>query len=62
MFETNLDGAGLEGTVFDESQVDLLSKKYDLSGSNVYLAETDEIISYQEYCLAPGRDKRILDK
>ena len=62
LFETNLDGAGLEGTVFDEGQVDLLSKKYDLSGSNVYLAETDEIISYQEYCLAPGRDKRILDK
>lgn len=51
----DLDGADLSGTdltetIFNEDQVALLHTKYDLSGSNIELSETGEIISYQKYC------------
>lgn len=47
----DLNEADLVGTIFDERQVDILHEKYDLSRSKVILFETDEIISYQEYCI-----------
>lgn len=58
---TQLNGANLDNvdlsvvvlikTIFDEEQVKNLQRKYDLSGVLVYLAETDEVISYKEYCI-----------
>lgn len=40
----------LKKVIFDEKQVIRLYERYDLSNSLVYLFETDEIISYEEYC------------
>lgn len=51
LIDTNLEGANLEHTIFDDRQIDLLSKRYDLSSSKIYISQSDEIISYQEYCL-----------
>ncbi len=36
--------------LLDEKQMDFLLEKYDLEGSKVYIFETEEIISYEEYC------------
>lgn len=36
--------------LLDEKQTDFLLEKYDLEGSRVYIFETEEIISYEEYC------------
>ena len=47
----DLREANLNETIFDERQVNMLHEKYDLSMSRVVLSETDEVISYQEYCL-----------
>lgn len=47
----NLRRADLKGTIFDDSQINILHKKYDLSGSMVYASETNETISYKEYCI-----------
>jgi len=59
--EADLRGADLSGadlsnphfckTIFDERQVEWLRKKLSLNGSMVYISETDEIISYREYCI-----------
>ena len=49
--EVNLSGANLKNTIFDEQQVDLLHKKYNLSYSNVYFPKSGKIISYKEYCI-----------
>lgn len=49
--EADLNGADLIRTIFDASQADLFYKKYDLSGSMVYVSETNETISYKEYCI-----------
>ncbi len=45
----DLSRANLIGTIFDENQVNLLSKEYDLTNSRVYISETMETISYNEY-------------
>ena len=47
---TILLNASLIETVFGERQVNLLCEKYNLSGSRVYLPETKEEITYEEYC------------
>ena len=52
----NLDGTNLKKiyfneTIINEKQVDRICEKNDLSGSKVYLSETDEVISYEEYCI-----------
>ncbi len=47
---TDLSEADLRETVFDEKQVGMLHKKYDLSQSKVCISETNEIISYRDYC------------
>lgn len=52
----NLNGANLSKTIFDAEQVDILHEKIDLSRSRVMLYETNEIISYQEYCNRKQKD------
>ncbi len=51
----DLSGTDLSGTIFDEDQVNLFSKEYDLTNSKVYISETEEIISYNEYCKGKQR-------
>ena len=46
----NLSGAYLRETIFDEKHIDMLHKEYDLSQSRVFIPETNEIISYRDYC------------
>ncbi len=53
--EANLSEADLIRTIFDENQVNLLSKGYDLTNSRVYISKTEEIISYDEYCKGKQR-------
>ena len=48
--EANLRRADLSKTIFDEKQIGILYKKYDLSQSKVFIPDTDEIISYIGYC------------
>lgn len=47
----DLKEADLRGAVFDERQVNKLCKNFNLSGSNVCLSETWQIIGYEEYCI-----------
>lgn len=47
--DIELKGAHLRNTIFDEKQIEILEKKYDLNSSRVYIFETDKIISYKEY-------------
>lgn len=47
----DLREADLRETVFDESQVNMLYKDYNLSDSEVFLFETSKIISYKEFCI-----------
>lgn len=49
--KADFNRANLSETIFDEKQVDTLCKKYDLTGSRVYISETGKIMSYKEYCL-----------
>lgn len=49
--EADLNGANFSKAVFDEGQVNCLCTKHDLGGSRVYIPETEEIISYKEYCI-----------
>lgn len=49
--EADLSKANLINTLFDERQIDILYKNYDLSDSRVYTSETNETISYKEYCI-----------
>ncbi len=51
----NLRGANLSETVFNEGQVNLLWKEYDLINSRVYISETKAVISYKEYCIRKQR-------
>ena len=46
----NLSEAYLRDAIFDEMQVYLLSKKFELGGSKVYLLKEDKVVSYDEYC------------
>lgn len=46
----DLGRTDLKVTIFNEKQVDILCKKYDLSLSRVFLPDTDETVSYKEYC------------
>ena len=48
--DIELDGAYLRDTIFDEKQVGVLKKKYNLNNSKVYIYITNEIISYMDYC------------
>lgn len=52
----NLTGADLTETLFDEEQVMLLSKRYDLSNSMVYIFATRKIVNYKEYCIRMRKD------
>lgn len=49
--KVDLIDADLIDTVFDEKQVGMLYKKYDLSQSKVCISETKEIIRYIDYCI-----------
>ena len=51
LLEVNLIGTDLMEALFDEEQVKLLHKKYDLSNSMVFIFETKEIVDYKEYCI-----------
>lgn len=46
----DLNVANLYKSIFDEKQIEILYEIYDLSLSCVFLPETNETISYQEYC------------
>lgn len=48
---SDLNIVDLEGVIFNEEQVKLLSKCCELCGSKVYISGTREIISYGEYCI-----------
>ena len=48
--QADLIEADLSKTIFDEKQIRILHKKYDLSQSKVFIPDTDEIISYIGYC------------
>lgn len=52
----DLSGAYLYRTIFDEKQISILYKFYDLSSSSVFLPEIDKIISYKEYCTSKQED------
>ncbi len=47
---TNLRGADLTNSILNENQVKYLEEKYNLKGVNIYLDQTKETISYEEYC------------
>lgn len=47
---TYLKRAHLTGATFDEKQVNYLGQHYNLQGTRVYIQETKETISYEEYC------------
>ncbi len=49
--DIRLEEANLKETIFDETQVELLYEKYDLSNSLVALFKIKKIISYEEYCV-----------
>lgn len=51
-----LSGTNLKETVFDENQVNELCKKYDLSVCRVYISETEDILSYKDYCTIESCD------
>lgn len=42
--------AKFSATILDEQQVVLLQDRYDLNDSRVYVSETEEVITYKEYC------------
>ena len=46
----DLSETDLSETTFDEKQISMLQQKYDLSQSRVFIPETNEIISYRDYC------------
>lgn len=48
--------ANLEGTLFNEQQVKILYRKYNLNMSDILLSETDERISYQEYNVSKQKE------
>ena len=50
LYEIEISGTYLRDAIFDESQVNMLSVKCDLSSSKIYIFATKEIISYKEYC------------
>jgi len=56
--DINLSGAYLKQAIFDVEQAELLCEKYDLRGNRVYIPETNELISYEEYCNKKARDVR----
>ncbi len=47
---TDLSEADLSETIFEEKQISMLQQKCDLSQSRVVISETNEIISYRDYC------------
>ena len=48
--EADLREADLSEAILDENQVEYLEKKYNLRGVKIYLDQTKETISYEEYC------------
>lgn len=54
-----ISGANLRDTLFDESMVKILCRKFDLSNSKVFISETYEIISYKEYICKKKNIKKI---
>ena len=42
--------ACIQGTIFDEKQVNILLKQHDINGIRIYIPKMQEIISYEEYC------------
>ncbi len=49
LFKANFIGANLEGTIFDEKQIEYLQKYYDLQHTIVYIDQTQEFVDYEEY-------------
>ena len=48
----NLKGANLTGTIIDDIQIPFLEKcDININDIKVYIKETEEIISYKEYCI-----------
>ncbi len=53
-----LYNANLRETIFNEQQIDILYKKYNLSKSRVFISETNEIMDYEDYCVRRKMDKK----
>lgn len=51
----DLNGAILSETLFEEGEVDLYCKIYDLSNCRVYINKFENSISYKEYCARKQR-------
>ncbi len=49
--QADLKKVDLVNVIFSEEQIDILHPKYDLSEVLVYVSDTDELISYDEYCI-----------
>lgn len=47
----NLSGMELNKNIFDEEQIKLLSRGLFIRSTYVFIAETNEVISYKEYCI-----------
>lgn len=48
--QVKIEGADLKGVTLDDRQVKYLEKTYDLHQVNVWMNDTNEAISYAEYC------------
>ena len=57
--DIEIKNARLHSTVLDEKQVPLLEEKCNLSDCNVYIAEDNEIVTYERYLISK-RNKGIL--
>lgn len=49
--QADLEKVDLVDVIFSEEQVEILHNRYDLSKALIYVSETDEAISYEEYCI-----------
>jgi len=49
--DADLRGADLRRAIFDERQIAYLKRYLNLEGTKVYIKETSNIISYEEYCM-----------
>ena len=48
--EVKIESEDLNGVTLDDRQVKYLEKTYDLHQVNVWMNDTNEAISYAEYC------------
>lgn len=55
----DFEGADLNGAIFDEKQIDELYIKYNINDSRIYISETNDVISYKEYCARQHQKKEF---